>query len=253
MKHLLPFVPSHHCYCEVFGGAASLLFAKQPSKVEIYNDADSDLVAFFRIFHDEEAFDIFKEKCFYTTYSREVFLDYRESWKNQEDPIERVYRWFVVSRMVFNSDPMKKNGYSFSTIINHASQFKKCIDGLDSYINRMRNVHIENDTWGNILKRYDSHKTFFYLDPPYVQGTRLTGKYNHEMDDNDHKRLIEKIKTLKGMVLLSGYQNPIYNDLKWERKDIEVCAFSASGGNNTNTTRIESLWHNYDKNQHVLF
>lgn len=41
---LLPLFPEHRTYVEVFGGAGALLFGKNPSAVEVYNDLDSDLV-----------------------------------------------------------------------------------------------------------------------------------------------------------------------------------------------------------------
>jgi len=45
---LLKYIPPHYVYVEVFGGGASLLFAKKPSPVEVYNDIDVNLVNFFR-------------------------------------------------------------------------------------------------------------------------------------------------------------------------------------------------------------
>ena len=53
-KKLLPLIPEHVTYVEVFGGGASLLFAKPPSKVEVYNDLNSGLVNFFRVLAAEE-------------------------------------------------------------------------------------------------------------------------------------------------------------------------------------------------------
>jgi DNA adenine methylase len=43
-RRILPLIPEHTCYCEVFCGAAWLLFAKPESDVEIINDINSDLV-----------------------------------------------------------------------------------------------------------------------------------------------------------------------------------------------------------------
>lgn len=51
---ILEFVPEHHTFVEVFGGAAGVLVNKYPdsSKVEIYNDKDGDLVHFFEVLHE---------------------------------------------------------------------------------------------------------------------------------------------------------------------------------------------------------
>ena len=98
---LLSRIPEHDCYCEVFGGGGSLLLAKPPSKVEIYNDIDSTLVDFFRLLQDPEAFKVFHEKVKFTPFSREWFDECRNSWQNQTDRVERVYRWFVTMRQSF--------------------------------------------------------------------------------------------------------------------------------------------------------
>jgi len=58
-KKILPLIPKHDIYCEVFGGAAWILFGKSPNKedwqlskksryTEVYNDINGDLVNFWR-------------------------------------------------------------------------------------------------------------------------------------------------------------------------------------------------------------
>lgn len=42
-------IPEHTCYCEVFAGAAWLLFKKPESEVEIINDINSDLITLYRV------------------------------------------------------------------------------------------------------------------------------------------------------------------------------------------------------------
>lgn len=61
VANLLKLMPlKHQEYVEVFGGGASLLFAKTPSPLEVYNDLDQGLVNFFRVLRDPETFERFR-------------------------------------------------------------------------------------------------------------------------------------------------------------------------------------------------
>ena len=49
-ERIVKLIPEDHtCYCEPFCGAAWVLFAKEPSRVEVINDADGELVTFWRV------------------------------------------------------------------------------------------------------------------------------------------------------------------------------------------------------------
>ena len=51
---LSQYIPEHTSYIEVFAGASHLLFSKLPSPVEVINDIDGHLIAFFRVLKDHE-------------------------------------------------------------------------------------------------------------------------------------------------------------------------------------------------------
>ena len=84
IKNILPLLPEHHTYIEVHAGGAALLFAKKPSAVEVYNDIDGDIVAFFRLLRDDKKFAEFHKRVSLMPYSREEFNYCRKTWQECE-------------------------------------------------------------------------------------------------------------------------------------------------------------------------
>ena len=94
--------------------------------------------------------------------------------------------------------------------------------------------------------KHDSPDTLTYLDPPYVHDTRSMGNrkrsYRHEMTDDQHSELIAAARAMRGMVVLSGYDSELYNDLlsNWSKQET-MSRISAGRGTET---RKEVLWLN---------
>ena len=254
VSKLLPLIPDHKAYAEVFGGGASLLFAKEQVYSEIYNDIDSTLTDFFRLLQNPVQFDEFYQKCLITPYSKELWREFRDTWQLQDNIVDRIHQWFSVARMSFSG--CFGASWSFGIARNGASKFRKAVDGLPEVAQRLRNVQIDNRSWDDALERYDREETFFYLDPPYVHSTRRGGDFSFEMNDAGHKKLVDILKNIKGRVLLSGYPNEIYNGLNWKRIDHEVLCYAVGktkatgllgdGNVKGKQSRTESLWLNYD-------
>lgn len=265
IKKLLPLIPEHHIYVEVFGGAASLLFAKKPSNVEVYNDIDQDLVHFFRVLRDEEKFHQFAKKANLTLYSRAEYTFCHNTWQDAEDEVERAYRWWVVARQSFAGQFGSSWGYSVTEsrcgMSKDVSGFLSAVELLPQAHNRIRRVQIECDDFRKVISTYDTPKTFFYLDPPYLPATRQAGGYQYEMDRNDHYELVELCLQAKGNILLSGYASEIYEPLEaagWQRRDFQTVCHAAGHTRGTGILgegsarrmqpRTETVWIsvNYD-------
>jgi len=252
-KKIIELFPPHHTYVEVFGGGGSVLFAKPPSKIEVYNDLDEGLTNFFLILRDR--FDEFHRAVSLTPYSRREWQLCRDTWKDCED-IERARRWYVVARQSFSGD----FGCSWSLSVTQSrrgmsganAKWLSSIDHLPRISQRLLRVQVECYDWRKILEIYDTPDTLFYLDPPYVHSTRRGGEYTHEMTDDSHKELVQCLLELNGKVVLSGYENEIYAPLDiWTKHKFEVFC-SAVGktrgtglqgkGSLVNQRRTEIVW-----------
>jgi DNA adenine methylase len=259
---LLPFIPKHKIYVEPYGGGASLLFAHEPSEIEVYNDLNSGLVNLFRVLRNREQFEQFHRLVQLTPYAREEFFDCKNNWSSTDDPVERAYRWFVVARMSFAG--AFGQGWSFGRtssrgMESHVSAWLGIVEMLPEISQRLSTVLVEHKDAFGLIQTYDTEETFFYLDPPYVLSTRKAGGYKHELSDADHQRLVESLLNIKGKALLSGYANPIYAQLEkagWQRKDWKTVCIAAGRTRATGILgegackrlqeRTESIWFNYE-------
>lgn len=256
---LLEYFPDHRTYIEPFGGSAQLLFAKPRSTVEVYNDIDSVVVDFFRLLQDTDAAERFCNRLHLTLFARKTYEECFQTWQEQADVEERVYRWFVVARQLFGGWKHKSSGWAHSAKKNHALAFMNTVDQLPEIIERLRHVQIEHESWEYVLDTYDTDYSFFYLDPPYIMDTRKGGRYQYEMTADDHQRLADRIQQLSGKVMLSSYPHAIYDALGWERVDIDTfchavgrtlkSGLKGKGAMRTEHKRTESIYINYEMTQ----
>jgi DNA adenine methylase len=268
---LLPLFPPHKIYVEVFGGAASILLAKKPEGMEVYNDLNSGLCDFFRVISDPKLFAEFLRRVAVLPSSRELYYQCCEEWESQKDIVERVWRWYVIGRQSFGGMFGSSWGFSAGSISNGMSTtvatWLGAVAALPKLHKRLQRVQVENNDFRKIIKAYDSPDTFFYLDPPYVTDSRKTETvYKHEMTNHDHKVLVHLLLGIKGTAILSGYDNPIYARLVeagWVQKNWDTVCFVAGrvknsnlqgkGAASKNQPRVESVWVSPRKKAEGLF
>lgn len=235
------FPNNYDVYVQGFGGGASLLFSKQQEKCQIYNDLGKNVYSLFKVLSDKSLFYQLKDKLDLTYYSADLRKQLKEKLKEDNLSIlERAYCFIYVNRSSFNG----VGGFSTNLITRRnmsksVSDYLSMIDGLPIIHNRLSSVIVQNRDIFELIPKYDSKNTFFYLDPPYVHETRSSNtSYQEEMSNEQHEQLINLINDSKGMFLISGYYHPIYDSLNnFKKVDFE--------SPNANSNSIETLWFNY--------
>jgi DNA adenine methylase len=236
---IISHFPDHRVYVEPFGGGASVLLKKERCYAEIYNEMDDELGNLFRVVRDQGS--ILAEKIYLTEFSRKQFnLALKE---RSDDPIEQARRTIIKSHMGFGSNSHNKNtGFrcnSSRSGTTPAMDWKNYPDALVVIMERLRGVTIETRDAMKVMLQHDSLETLHYVDPPYLPESRDKGNdYRFEMTREDHKELIGFLNELKGMVILSGYDNEMYNTLLKKGWTKDVTKAYADGAK----PRIECLW-----------
>lgn len=239
-------MPEHTCYVEPFGGAAGVLLQKPRSYAEVYNDLDGEVVNLFCVLRDPLLNQRLQDACALTPYSRDEFCAARET---TDDPVERARRMVVKACMGFgsaagiggNSGIRSDSKRKYATA---AHLWERYPSNLSAIRRRLQGVIIENKDALAVMRAHDAETTLHYIDPPYMPESRVQGNryYNYEMTAQDHEQLLAVAGTMTGMVMISGYDSEVYNDmLKGWRKTEKGSRISAGRGTKV---RTECLWVN---------
>ena len=252
LDFLLPNLPNDEThFCDAFGGSAAVLLNRDPAPVETYNDVDSDLVNFFATLrHPEHGQRLLKEIAL-TPFSREELL-LACSAESGLDNVEQARRFYVRARQTRTGLAQTSSEGRWAQCIltsrsgmsGAVSRWLGAIEGLPPIIDRLARVQIENAPALEVIQRYDTPETLFYLDPPYVHDTRGDKHaYHGEMTDFEHIELANLLHGIQGRAALSGYRGELYDCLyaDWYRVDApeKIC-------HSVRQPRQESLWLNYE-------
>jgi DNA adenine methylase len=195
-------IPAHKTYAEVFGGAAWILFKKPPSTLEALNDLDRHLMNFYRVAkHHPEAL---AEELAGLQPGREPFYLLREELDRPLlTDIQRAAAYYFIQRQAFAGRPGKPTlgTRSGRPVMIRAAVFRRVIPLVAE---RLKAVMLENLPWDKFMALYDSPRTFFFIDPPYM-GHR---EYRHNFTRDDFDRLAAALKALKGRFLLTHTDSP---------------------------------------------
>ncbi|MEW6670239.1 MAG: DNA adenine methylase [Thermodesulfobacteriota bacterium] len=228
-KTIIPKIPKHKCYVEVFAGAAWLLFKKDEnnSHVEIINDINLDLVTLYRVIkhHLEEFIRYFK----WILVSRDEFYRFRKEAPETLTDIQRAVRFYYLLKLGYAAR-IKAPSFSVATTSRPRLNLLRIEEELSAVHLRLARVYIENRSYEEIFSRFDKPDTFFYVDPPYFgcEDYYGDGIFNRQ----DFVKLRDILTGLKGKFILSindvGYIRDLFKAFPIETVKT---SYSAGGGN----------------------
>lgn len=196
-KKIVSLLPEHTTYVEPFAGGAQVFFQKQPSRVEVLNDLNEEIVNFFRVCqsHHEELI-----RCLrFTVASRRLHELLTETPAKILTDIQRAARFFYLQKNSFGGLVVRRN-FHYSVIERPNFKPERIPELLAKTHERLQAVQLECLPYQDVIKKYDRPTTtFFYLDPPYWD--RKLYKFN--FTEKDFVQLESLLRHIKGKFMLS--------------------------------------------------
>lgn len=192
VNKFFPESDKYNTYVEPFVGGGSVYFFKdKDDHKEVVNDIDPSLYTIYKGFQKYPAKKIADEvNGNYTKKDFEKLLEF-----NPTNDFDKFIKAFLLSRLSYFA-----RGKTFGK--------PRISSSFNGYQERLQDVVILNQDYKEVIKKYDSKDTFFYLDPPYKESQ---SGYNYPAINI--KELNDVIGKIKGKFLLSFPDDKDVKDL----------------------------------------
>jgi DNA adenine methylase len=195
-KQIISLLPEHTTYVEAFAGGAQVFFHKEPSRVEVLNDIDGEIVNFFRVCqaHFEELVRYFR----FCLVSRKWFDLLKATDPGTLTDVQRAARYLYLLKNSFASLVRNPN-FHWHVVQPPGFNLGRLPQLIENAHKRLERVQIDCLPYEKVLQHYDRPRTLFYLDPPYF-GRKL---YRYNLENTDFATLAQHLEELKGKFVLS--------------------------------------------------
>lgn len=228
-------------YVEPFCGSAAVFWAKRPSKVEVLNDLNEELVNFLMTvkLHSRELARALR----LLPNSRALFAQALDCSNCQssgrvnpfESSILRAGRFVYLSHISFGGlrehwAPEGRHGKP-----PHIHNLKK---RFYRWALRLARAYLECSPWQEVIDKHDSAQALFYVDPPYL-GTQ---GYQNPFGESDWRELRGRLEMIKGKFLLSA-GGTARMKLLWRGFHERLTAITSSLGPNDRRQKELLVWN----------
>jgi DNA adenine methylase len=185
------------------------------------NDVNNEIINLFNVLRDN--YDEFLRALYFTPFSRaELNRIITDAINGIEcTAVERARRYFVKSQLGFGANGSQNDHYGcgFEWVL-HETNFYRVdnwnlkLKRLAKITARLRQFQIENRSALDLFDNVNCPGNIVYFDPPYLLSLRKSKKrYRHEVYNDFHRAIAEKVKDAKCFVAISGYDSPIYDEI----------------------------------------
>ncbi|MCH5685459.1 DNA adenine methylase [Niabella sp. W65] len=232
---------------EPFIGGGAIFWAKTPSKVEVINDINRELINFYEMVQND--FIDLEKLVRISLHSRSLHSDAMVIYNNPHmfSRLQRAWAIWVLAHQSFSAKLNGGWGYD-KKIKNTSNTIKSKRDGFSVELaERLQSVQIECTDALRIIKSLDHSRAFFYCDPPYFNSH--CGHYKGYSID-DFELLLKILGSIEGKFLLSSYPSSVLDDYSrrnnWFTKTLDRKVAINNGTGKESKRKIEVLTANYE-------
>lgn len=209
---ILPLIPPHSTYVELFAGSGAIFFAKPKAELNVLNDLDKKVISKYNLIKKAPTNPEVYPKIKKSLEAYKHFFDHHGNAVADRLVAERI---------------ASCNGYSGTPIDNSSMIYKTSypnmlIKMMGEYQDKLDGVRLDTKDYAKIVKKYDSPETFFFIDPPYENTSKSFGYA--EDQGFDFERLEQVLSTIKGKFLMTINDSPRIRKLfaKFHIKKVNV-------------------------------
>ncbi len=217
---LFPSAKEFDHLVDLFAGSfcVSINYKHNGPLIKTANEINGEVTNFFSVLRDHES-----KLLNLLRLTPVSLIEYEKSWEKCNDDVERARRFYVRIRQSFFGLGAQRKNKGWHMAKKHAnsnggetvSRWNNGVEKLHEVAEVIRkNFQITPWDFEECCLKIDHGRAFFYCDPPYTKRSRASyNDYTYEFTDEDHRRLSKVLHELKGLVMISGYDCSLMNEL----------------------------------------